>query len=108
VIRLELENMPIECLVDTGFAGGMLVPFSVFESLGLLSALLPHSYNAVMPDTRKVPLYTSRAEVSIGNLKISTEVHSSPSLDRKLVGRAFLVGFVTKLDGSKEEISLSK
>ena len=99
--------MPIECLVDTGFAGGMLVPFSIFESLGLLSRLLPHSYNALMPDTRKVPLYTSIAEVSVGDMRIPTEVHSAPSLDKKLVGRTFLRRFVTRLDGKKEELSIT-
>lgn len=108
MISLELEKMPIECLVDTGFAGGLLVPFSLFQSLGLLSRLLPHSYNAVMPDTRKFPLYTSKGEISLGELKISSEVHSSPSLDKKLVGRSFLRTFVTRLDGRKEELSLGK
>ena len=107
VIRLELEGVPIECLVDTGFSGGLLIPFSLFESLGLLTRLSPHSYNAVMPDSRKFPLYTSGGEVSIGEAKTSTEVHSSPALDRKLVGRALLCAFVARLDGRKEELSLS-
>lgn len=94
--------MPIECAVDTGFSGGLLIPFSLFESLGLLSSLSPHPYSALMPDS----LYTSRGEILLGKIKIPSEVHSSPSLDKKLVGRAFLRALVMMLDGRKEELSL--
>jgi clan AA aspartic protease len=107
VIRLEMERVPIECLVDTGFSGGLLIPFSLFDSLGLLSRLSPHSYNAVMPDSRRFLLYTSRGEVSLDGIRTSTEVHASPALDKKLVGRTLLRSFVTRLDGRKEELSLS-
>ena len=107
MIRIVLDSVPIECAVDTGFSGGILIPYSLFESLGLLSRLSPNSYNAVMPDSRRFPLYTSRGEILLGKIRIPSEVHASPSIDKKLVGRAFLRGLVVKLDGRKEGLSLS-
>ncbi len=100
-------GVPVECLVDTGFSGGMLVPFPLFESLGLLSRLVPDAYHAVMPDGRRLPLYTARGEVDAGLAALQTEVHSSPALDRRMVGRRFLNVFVAILDGKKGLLTLS-
>ncbi len=106
VIRLELVSTPVDCLVDTGFSGSLLIPFPLFESLGFLSKLSPDTYNAVMPDSRKFPTFTTKEEVTVGSLKMRTEVHSSPALDKRIVGRRFLKAFVAKLDGRSEVLSL--
>lgn len=106
VIRLELAGTSLECLVDTGFSGSLLIPFPLFESLGFLSRLSPDTYDAVMPDSRKFGIYTTREEVVVGSLKMATEVHSSPALDKRLVGRRLLMAFVAKLDGRSEVLSL--
>ena len=107
VIELKLAGMTLECVVDTGFSGGLMIPFPIFESLGFLSGLVPDEYQAVMPDSRRVPVYTSREEAMAGSSKIVTLVHASPRLDRTLVGRAFLESFVTTLDGPGEILSVS-
>jgi len=106
-IALELAGMKLECVIDTGFSGGLLVPLSTFESLGLLSALVQDEYLAVMPDSRRVPLYTAREVVTAGSSRVPTLVHAAPTLDRRLVGRAFLQSFVTTLDGPREVVALS-
>lgn len=106
VIRLELAGTPVDCLVDTGFSGSLLIPFPLFESLGFLSKLSPDTYNAVMPDLRKFPIYTTKEEVAVGSLRMPMEVHSSPALDKRLVGRRLLKAFVAKLDGRGEVLSL--
>ncbi|MDV3243559.1 MAG: hypothetical protein LYZ66_00120 [Nitrososphaerales archaeon] len=106
-VRLELMRSQVECLVDTGFSGGVLLPFPLFESLGFLSRLVPDPYQAVMPDARRLPLFTARDDVVVGPVNLRTEVHSSPSLNRRLVGRRFLKAFVAVLDGKKEQLTLS-
>lgn len=106
VVKFDLAGFPIELTVDTGFAGGILIPFSLFRSLALLSALTPDLYHAVMPDSRRIRLYTARAEVSMGSAKFSADVHSSPLLEKRLIGRSFLRSFVALLDGEKEKLRL--
>ena len=106
VVELSLAGFPVQLRVDTGFGGGILIPFSLFQSLGLLSALTPDSYHAVMPDSRRVRLYTARVEVTLGSTKFLVDIHSSLLVDRRLVGRSFLQSFVTVLDGTKEKMTL--
>ena len=107
IVDLILAGFPLQLMVDTGFAGGIVIPFPLFQSLGLLTALTPDSYDAVMPDSRRVRLYTARAEVSLGTAKqFSVDVHSSPFLEKKLLGRLFLRSFTAILDGKKEEFRL--
>ena len=99
--------MTLECVIDTGFSGGLLVPLPTFESLGLFSSLAQDEYIAVMPDSRRVVLYTAREVVTAGSSRVSTLVHAAPTLDRKLAGRAFLQSFVTTLDGPREVVVFS-
>jgi len=107
VISVGLAGMTLECVVDTGFSGGLLIPLSTFESLGLLSSLVPEEYLAVMPDSRKMELCTASEEVTVGSSRVRTLVHAAASLDRKLVGRGFLQTFLTTLDGPHEAVSIS-
>lgn len=105
-IELALGGLQLELTVDTGFGGGILIPFPLFQSLGLLSVLTPDNYHAVMPDSRRVRLYTARTEVSLGKSRLLSDIHSSALVDRSLIGRAFLRSFVCVLDGPKEELRL--
>ena len=107
VISVELAGMTLECVVDTGFSGGLLIPLSTFESLGLFSHLVPEEYLVVMPDSRKMALYTASEEVTTASSRVRALVHAAPTLDRKLVGRSFLLSFVATLDGPREVISIS-
>lgn len=108
VISVELDGMTLECIVDTGFSGGLVIPLATFESLGLMSGLVPEEYLAVMPDSRKVALYTASEEVAVGSSRLRTLVHAAATLERKLVGRTFLESFVTTLDGPREVVSMSE
>ncbi|MHB2037565.1 MAG: hypothetical protein ACYCPW_12625, partial [Nitrososphaerales archaeon] len=67
----------------------------------------PDSYHAVMPDSRRVRLYTARAEVTLGSTRFLVDIHSSPLVERRLAGRYFLRSFVTVLDGTREKTTLS-
>jgi clan AA aspartic protease len=107
VIPVELAGMTLECAVDTGFSGGLMIPFSIFESLGLLAAVIPEEYLVVMPDSRRVALYTTSEEVRVGSSRVHTLVHAAPTLNKKLLGRAFLESFVATLDGPQKLLSVS-
>jgi predicted aspartyl protease len=107
VVALQLAGLTLDCVLDTGFSGGVMIPFPIFGSLGLLSRLVPDEYMAVMPDSRRVPIYTARDEVTVGSSRISALIHASPRLERRLAGRAFLERFVATLDGPGGVLSLS-
>jgi len=107
-VGVSLANFPLDLVVDTGFSGSVLIPFPLFESLGLLSALTLDTYYAVMPDSRRFRLYTAKENVQVGSETTRADVHTSPAINRKLAGRAFLRSFVTTLDGMKEELELRR
>jgi predicted aspartyl protease len=106
VIKVLLQGIPAEFAVDTGFSGSALVPFSLFESAGLQSRMLPDEFKAVMPDLRKIPVLTALGEFVIGDVRMQTKVHAAPSLNKRLVGREFLKAFIAILDGRAEEFTL--
>src|SRR5712691_6670373 len=81
--------MALKFLVDTGFAGGLLVPISTFESLGLQAYLVPEVYLVVKPDSRRVALYAASREVKAGSSRIRCLVHAAPTIDRSWGGRSF-------------------
>lgn len=108
VVKLEVGGVDIEPIVDTGFSGSLLIPFPLFQSLGLMTKLTANRYSALMPDSRKLLLYTAKEEITIGSLDLEAEIHSSPALDRKLLGRTLLRTFVATLDGKNERLTLSR
>jgi len=106
VLPVNLANFPLEVVVDTGFGGGILIPFPLFESLGFLTGLTVEEYRLVLPDSRRLMLYTAKEKVGVAEAFVHTEVHASPSIDRRLAGRSFLRSFVATLDGGREELKL--
>ena len=108
VLELMLEGLSVELAVDTGFDGDVLVPFSLFKSLGLLSALSQDEFSLLLPDSRRLPLYSARCEVKLGNDRFESRVHSSPAVEKRVVGRGFLRSFVASLDGRREELTLER
>lgn len=108
VMELTLERFPVEVAVDTGFDGEVLIPFPLFSSLGFLSALSQDEYSLLLPDSRRLGLYSARCRVEMGDESFETAVHSSPEVEKKLVGRAFLRAFVASLDGGAEELAIRR
>jgi predicted aspartyl protease len=98
----------VELVVDTGFAGELLVPYHLFESAGLLPLITAERFKAVMADRREIPLITALGLFDVGGERLRTRVHTSRQLDKKVAGRGFLRAFVATLDGVKEELSLRK
>lgn len=107
-MELGLEGFRVEAAVDTGFAGEVLVPFSLFRSLGLLSSLSEDEFHLVLPDGRRIGLYSARGRVKLGEDDIVSYIHSSPQVEKKVIGRSFLSSFVAVLDGGEEELTVRK
>ncbi|MDG6940048.1 MAG: hypothetical protein JRN39_06580 [Nitrososphaerota archaeon] len=106
VMQLKLGGSSVDLALDTGFAGGILLPLPLFESFGLLSSLSPDEYHLVLPDSRRLPLYTSKENVKVGEVAFRAEVHSSPLVNRRVAGRSFLGRFVASLDGPEEQLRI--
>jgi clan AA aspartic protease len=108
VLKASVREFTVELQIDTGFSGGILLPFQTFQSIGLASRLSPESFAAVLPDARRVPVYTAVSDVTIGSLKLSSRIHSSPLLNKRLIGREALRSMVARLDGPKETLTVLK
>ena len=108
MLDLSLEEFPLELAMDTGFDGSVLIPFPLFRSLGLLSAISGDQASLVLPDSRRLPLYTSVCRATLGGSRFETAVHSSPEVDKKVVGREFLRMYVATLEGRAEELTLAR
>jgi predicted aspartyl protease len=106
VLTLSVEGFSIEAAVDTGFDGGVLIPFPLFSSLGLMKTLSEDEFHLGLPDSRKVSLYSSRRVIRVGGMDVEAYIHSSSEVRRKVVGRELLGPFTTTLDGRKEELTL--
>jgi hypothetical protein len=78
-VRFFLEGIPVECAVDTGFSGAVLVPYSLFESTGLASRILPEKYKLVMPDLREIPALSALEP----NVRRSTDKGQNPRGPRR-------------------------
>lgn len=107
VITVNILGFSIVLVLDTGFGGGILIPFTLFQSIGLLEVLSLDSFHAVMPDSRRVTLYTAKTNVTLGTTKVLTEIHASPAIEKRLIGRSFVRSFVTILNGKKQMLTIS-
>lgn len=105
-IGVEVGGERVELIVDTGFSGEVLIPFRLFEHIGLTSFLVPYEYSALMPDSRRIKLYTASATLTLGSKRYAVKVHSSQHIDRRIVGRGFLNRFVSILNGPRKELAI--
>lgn len=106
MLTLNVEGFSIAAAVDTGFDGGVLIPFPLFSSLGFMKALSEDEFHLGLPDSKKVSLYSSRRMIRVGGMDVAAYIHSSSEVSRKVVGRELLGSFTAILDGRKEELTL--
>ena len=101
-----LGEYKLELIVDTGFSGGILIPYQLYSKLGLALFEVPDRYYGVLPIGVQIPLHTALAEVNIGNLRFKTHIHSHPLLNKKLIGRELLNQMKILLNGPMEELEI--
>ncbi|RLE62313.1 MAG: hypothetical protein DRJ47_10870 [Thermoprotei archaeon] len=96
----------IVAYVDTGFDGGILIPFSLYENLGLTLVEEPHLSHGVFPSGSIIKLHTAVTEIEMAGFKMNTHVYSSPFIHRKLVGREVLNNLILLLNGPQRELEI--
>ncbi|MHA1785367.1 MAG: hypothetical protein ACTSX4_06135 [Candidatus Helarchaeota archaeon] len=93
----------VECLIDTGYDGYLMIPLTLFDQLKLISSELP-------PDQIRVAetIVGERFELrtALGNVKIKginelilIEIDTYPNCAEILIGRQLLEKIIIKLDG---------
>lgn len=93
VIRLA-DRAPIECLIDTGFNGDLVLPSILFETLKFRSL---GSADCVLVGGIIMPALTSIAEIEWLGTRRQVEVVSSDGTDQ-LIGTQLLRGTRLKID----------
>lgn len=96
----------LELLVDTGFGGGVLIPFHLYEDLGLTLFEVPDKYYGILPTGIPITLHTATANIAIGKLSLKTHIHSHPLIEKQLAGRKLINKLKLLLDGPKEELEI--
>ncbi|MCD6369289.1 MAG: hypothetical protein J7L38_05795 [Thermoproteales archaeon] len=100
------EYAKIVAYVDTGFDGGILIPFSLYENLGLMLMEEPHLSRGVFPSGSIIKLHTAVTKIEMAGFKMNTHVYSSPFIRRKLVGREVLNSLILLLNGPQRELEI--
>ena len=93
VIRLA-NGAPIECLIDTGFNGDLLLPSFLFDTLEFR---ITGSADCVLVGGIIMPALTSIAEITWLGTRRQTEVISGDGTDQ-LIGTQLLKGTRLKID----------
>jgi len=103
---LKNEYAELTLHVDTGFDGGVLIPFDLYEELKLTLVEEPYPARGVFPSGLAIELYVAVTDVEINGLRLTAHVYSSPLILKKLAGREILNKLILTLNGPKEELEL--
>jgi len=92
--------------VDTGFAGGVLVPYSIYMKLELMLAEEPYPLLGRFATNETIKLYRALTKVELGDKVFQVYVYSSPFIRRKLVGREVLNKLKVLLNGPQQTLEV--
>ncbi len=96
----------ITAYVDTGFDGGILIPFDLYENLGFVLVEEPRPSRGVFPSGSTIKLHTAVTEIETAGFKMDAHIYSSPFIHRKLVGREVLNNLILLLNGPQTELEI--
>jgi len=102
----KIKDYELELVVDTGFSGGILIPYHLYDELKLTLAEVPSRYFGILPVGIPITLHTALTEVSIEKLKFKVHVHSHPLINKKLAGRELVNQLKILLNGPKRELEI--
>ncbi len=96
-----------ELLIDTGFSGGILLPFTLYEKLGLTLAEVQDRYYGILPIGVPITLHTAQAKIAINDtVEFETYIHSHPLINKKLAGRQLINKLKILLNGPRKKLEL--
>jgi len=112
IIQVELigENKKGEYtfVVDTGYDGFLLIPYSIYKELELNKHELPKNLWDVGETISGeiIPLIASLCKVKVSNTSFETVVETFEGNKEFLVGISFLEKFITTLEGNTKRCCL--
>jgi len=86
---LGFKSVEMEFIVDTGFQGGVLIPFRTYIDLGLNLFEEPKAIAHTATGNR-IELRTSKVLIEIGRLSILCTAYTALGVRRSLIGREVL------------------
>lgn len=105
---LNEHRTELSAKVDTGFAGGLLLPLSLYMELQLyLSERAEGEIHGRLVTGASVPLRVALAVAQLGSIEIECEVYTSPYPVRPLIGRALLNRWITTLNGPAARLEVA-
>jgi len=98
-----------EMLLDTGYDGIILLPWSTYLELGLRKCELPRRLwsTGVSVTGEEFPLRAAQALVALGERTMPVVAETYRDNSKRLVGRGFVDDYITTLDGPREELKIS-
>lgn len=101
-----VRDYELELMVDTGFSGGVLIPYRLYNELKLTLIEEQNKYLGILPVGIPIVLHTALTEARIRNFTFEIHVHSNPLIDKKLAGRELLNSMKILLNGPKKELEI--
>ena len=97
-------------VVDTGYDGSLLIPYSIYKELELKRYELPKNLWDVGETVSGeiIPLIASLCKVKIGNTVFETTVETFEGNKEFLAGISFLDKFITTLEGDTKRCCLQQ
>jgi len=114
MVRLEIivsgKSYSFSFVVDTGYDGCLLVPYSVYRQLGLEKFELPKDEWSVGETVSGeiLPLISAHCKIKIADTIFECIIETFEGNNNFLVGLDFLKNFNAEPRGSKQEICLLK
>ncbi len=101
------KNLVLTFRVDTGFAGGITLPYDIYLRLGLTLAEEPYPVIGRFVTGSTVKLYRAYTKVELeGKTVFYVYAYSSPYITKKLIGREFLNKLMLLLNGPQKTLEI--
>ncbi|RLE93274.1 MAG: clan AA aspartic protease [Thermoprotei archaeon] len=100
------KSLTLTFKVDTGFAGGILVPYDIYLKLELMLAEEPYPLVGRFVTGNTIKLYRAFTKIELENKILYAYVYSSPYIRKKLVGREILNKLKILLDGPQQVLEV--
>ena len=100
------DFIEVTAFIDTGFDGGILIPFNLFEKLQLNLVEEPYPAQGVFPTGLTTSLHEALVKVETCNMRFTVHAYSTPFINKKLVGRELLNKLILTLNGPKKELEI--
>ncbi|RLE72446.1 MAG: hypothetical protein DRJ37_02810 [Thermoprotei archaeon] len=101
------KNIVLAFKVDTGFAGGIMLPYDVYTELELTLAEEPYPLIGRFATGSTIKLYRAYTKVELEkSIKFHVYAYSSPYISKKLVGRELLNKLKLLLNGPQKTLEI--